>query len=166
MKQDALPTIAKKTKAAIIGITESKLDHTVPDSKLNFPRYNILQCDRNKNDGGVPCYIRKDLCFNTRTLQCKEIENLVFDVLLSKSKSITIGVFYRPPNQGKFMDLMVESFSNLNLKDIDIYLLGDFNVNLFQNGKYILNGKRGTTSEGLVVTMINRYKEFCQIQSL
>ena len=39
------------------------------------------------------------------------------------------------------MDLMVEKFSNLNLKDNEIYLLGDFNVNLFQSGKYILNGK-------------------------
>ena len=31
---------------------------------------------------------------------------------------------------------MVEKFSNLNLKDNEIYLLGDFNINLFQNGKY------------------------------
>ena len=53
---------------------------------------------------------------------------------------------------------MVEPFSNLNLKDNNIYILGDFNINFFQNGKYILNGKRGT--------MINRYKEFCQIKSL
>ena len=64
------------------------------------------------------------------------------------------------------MDLMVEKFSNLNLKDNEIYLLGDFNINLFQIGKHILNGKRSTTSQGSVHTMINRYKEFCQIHSL
>ena len=151
---------------AITGITESKLDQTVLDSEVNFPRYEILQWDRNRNSSGVACYIRKDLCFNTRTLYCKEIENLVFDILLPKSKPITIGVFYRPPNQGEFMDLMVEKFSNLNLKDNEIYLLGDFNINLFQNGKYILNGKRSTTSQGSVHTMINRYKEFCQIHCL
>ena len=98
-KKDEIRCIANKTKAAIIGITESKLDHTVPDSEVNFPGYDILRCDRNKNGGGVACYIRKDLCFNTRTLHCKEIENLVFDILLPKSKAITIGVFYRPPNQ-------------------------------------------------------------------
>ena len=46
------------------------------------------------------------------------------------------------------------------------YLLGDFNINLFQSGKYILNGKRSTTSQGSVHTMINRCKEFCQIHSL
>ena len=61
---------------------------------------------------------------------------------------------------------MVEKFADLNLKDNEIYLLGDFNINLFQNGKYILNGKRSTTSQGSVHTMINRYREFCQIHSL
>ena len=80
-------------------------------------------------------------------MHCKEIENLVFEVLLHKSKPITIGVFYRDPNQVEFMDLMFDKCSNLNLKDNGIYLLGDFNINLFQNGKYILNGKRSTASQ-------------------
>ena len=90
LKKDETRCIANKTKAAITGITESKLDHTVPNSEVNFPGCNILRCDRNRNGGGVACYIRKDLCFNTRTLHCKEIENLVFDILLPKSKPITI----------------------------------------------------------------------------
>ena len=72
-KKDEIRCISNNTKATIFGITESKLDHTVPDSEVNF---------------------------NTRTLHCKEIEILVFDILLPKSKPITIGVFYRPPNQG------------------------------------------------------------------
>ena len=64
------------------------------------------------------------------------------------------------------MDLMVEKFSNLNVKDNELYLLGDFNINLFQNGKYIPNGKRSTTSQESFHTMINRYREFCQIHFL
>ena len=64
-----------------------------------------------------------------------------------KPKPITIGVFYTPPNLSESMDLMVEKFSNLNLKDNMIYFLDDFNINLFQNGKHILNGKRSTTSQ-------------------
>ena len=84
--------------------------------------------DRNRNGSGVACYIRKDLCFNTKNLHCKEIENLVFD----KSKAINIRVFYRPPNQAEFMDLMVEKFSNLNLKDNEMYLLDDFNINFLK----------------------------------
>ena len=64
------------------------------------------------------------------------------------------------------MDLMNEKLSNLNLKDNEIYLFGDFNINLFQNGKNILNEKWSATSQGSVHTMINRFKEFYQIHSL
>ena len=132
MKKDEIRCIAIKTKAAIIGITESNLDYTVPDSEVNFPGYGILRCDRNRNGGGIACYVRKDLYFNTRTLHCKEIENLVLDILRSNSEPVTMRVFYRPPNQATLMDLMVEQFSDLNLKDNEINLLGDFNINTFK----------------------------------
>ena len=165
-KNDELKCIANKTKAAIIGIIESKLDHTVPDLGVNLPGYDILWCDRNRNSNGVACYIKKDLCFNTRPLNCKEIENIIFDILLPKSKPITIGVFYRPPNQANFMELIVKSFSLLNLKDDEIYLLGDFNINLLQNGNYILNRKGLAACQGPVHTLINKYQEFCQVFSL
>ena len=98
--------IANKTKATIIGITESKLDHTAPDLEFNLPGYDILQWDRNRNGGGVACYVKKDRCFNARALNCKEIENISFDILLP----ITIGIFYRPPNQANVMELIVKSF--------------------------------------------------------
>ena len=54
-KIDELKCIANKTKAAIIGVTESKLDHTVPDLEVNLPGYDILWCHRNRNGGGVAC---------------------------------------------------------------------------------------------------------------
>ena len=69
-------------------------------------------------------------------------------------KSIIIGIFLRPPNQVVFMNLMVEKLCNLNPKVSDIYLLGDFTFNLFQNSNYILNGKWSTTSQGSVHTQI------------
>ena len=34
--------VANKTNATIIGITESILDHTVPDLEVNLPGYDIL----------------------------------------------------------------------------------------------------------------------------
>ena len=59
---------ANKTKAGIIGIAESKLDYTVPNSEVNFARYDILKCNRNRSNGGAASYMRKDLCYNRRTL--------------------------------------------------------------------------------------------------
>ena len=64
------------------------------------------------------------------------------------------------------MELIVKSFSLLNLKDNEIYLLGDFNINLLQNGNYILNRKGLAACQGPVHTLINKYQEFCQVFSL
>ena len=85
---------------------------------------------------------------------------------MPKSKAITISVFYRSPNQANFMELIVKRFSLLNLKDNEIYLLGDFNINLLQNGIYILNRKGMAAWQEPVPTLINKYQEFCQIFSL
>ena len=53
--------IADKTKAAIIGIREPKINHTVPDLEVNLPGYDILRYDKNRNDDGVACYVRNGL---------------------------------------------------------------------------------------------------------
>ena len=56
-----------------------------------------------------------------------------------------MGVFWKYPNKGNFMDIMVEKCSDFNLKENQIYLLRGFNNNLSQNGNYILNGTRKAT---------------------
>ena len=52
-KTGELKCIASKTQAAITGLTESKLDHTLPNLEFNLPRYDIPRYDRNKNGSGV-----------------------------------------------------------------------------------------------------------------
>ena len=63
-KIDELRTIARDTKAAIIALTESKLDATIFDSEISISGYNVLRKDRNRHGGGVTCYIRSDISFN------------------------------------------------------------------------------------------------------
>ena len=138
-KIDKLKCIANNTKAAIIGITKTKHDHTIPGLDFNISGYDILRYDRNRNGRGVAYYIKKDLCSNAKPLNCNEIENIIFGILLQKSKPITPGIFYRPPNQANLIELIVKSISLLNLKENEIYLVGDFNINLLQNGNYVLN---------------------------
>ena len=71
---------------------------------------------------------------------------------MPKLKPITIGVFYRPPNQANFMELTFKGFSHLNLKDNEMYPLGDFNINLLQNENYNLNRKGMAACQGPVRT--------------
>ena len=46
-KIDAISDVAKKTKAVVIGITESKLDSTVLDPETYIENYEILWFGRN-----------------------------------------------------------------------------------------------------------------------
>ena len=63
MNFDKLPL---KTNAAIIGITESKLDDTVLDAEIEIEGYSVTRSDRNRHDGGVVCYIRDSINYNLR----------------------------------------------------------------------------------------------------
>ena len=57
-KIDELRYIAKSTNAAVIGISESKLDASALDPEISIDNYKILHCDRNRQVGGVACYVR------------------------------------------------------------------------------------------------------------
>ena len=56
-KIDELRDITNYIKPAILGITESKLDSSVMNIKVNINGYSIISNDRNRNVGGVACYI-------------------------------------------------------------------------------------------------------------
>ena len=126
--------MAGNNKAAIIGITESKVDNSISDSEVEIPSYCILQCDRNRNGGGVACYVRQDLCFNLRSTAVGDIEGIFFDILLPKTKPIFVGILYRPPTFISFLECFNKHLDDINL-DNEILMLGDFKITLFHNGK-------------------------------
>ena len=104
LKIGKLRDIAKRKKAAVIGILESKLDSTVLDPEIYTEDYKILCLDRNWH-GGVACYIRSDISYKLNSFLPNEIENITFNILMPHKKPITIGIIYRPPNQSKFLDI-------------------------------------------------------------
>ena len=115
---------------------------------------NLIRSDRNRHGGGVACYVRNDISFNIRSDFSDEIENIVFDMLLPKTKPILVGFLYRPPDQSKFLDKLSTAISRSNTFDNqEVYILGDLNINLINKQKHIPNG-------------IKRYKEFCSLYGL
>ena len=62
-KIDKLRYIAKRTSAAVIGMSESKRDSTVLDPEIYIENYEILRFDRNRHAGGLACYIRSDISY-------------------------------------------------------------------------------------------------------
>ena len=108
-KIEELRVVARKSNTAVIGVTESKLDATVLDGEVNINGYEVIRSDRNRHGGGVACYVRNDISFNVKSDFSEEIENIVFDMLLPKTKPILVGILYRPPDQSKFLDKLPEA---------------------------------------------------------
>ena len=123
--------LAKRKKAAVIGISESKLDSTVLDPKIYIENYEILRFDRNRLRGCVACYIRSDISYKLNSFLPNEIENITFYILMQHKKPIIIKVIYRPPNQPKFLGIFEENLPKLNTNYREIYFLGDFSINCF-----------------------------------
>ena len=101
-KIEELRIMARSTNAAIIGISETKLNESILEPEIQIDDYKIFRCDRNRQGGGVAYYIRNDLNYNILSVFPREIESVFFEILLSNSKPITVGTIYRPPNQSVF----------------------------------------------------------------
>ena len=56
-KIDELRHVARLINAAVIRFSESKLDKSITNSEILIDNYDILLCDRNRNGGGVACYV-------------------------------------------------------------------------------------------------------------
>ena len=93
-KIEELRQIAKNTNSAVIGLSETKLDKTIFDSEVSIPNYSLIRKDRNRKGKGVACYIRSDICFNGQNYLSDEIKNISFDLLLLKTKPISIAIVY------------------------------------------------------------------------
>ena len=166
LKIDELRDIISRTKPAILGITESKLDSSVSDQEVNISGYSILRSDRNRNGGGVACYIRADLCFNRRNVFSNTIEQVFFDLLIPKVKPISIGIFYRPPKANTFLETFQNDLNLIDFKKFEVYFLGDFNINLLLNNKFLLKERQPFDVRNLSSPLLSKYKELCQTFSL
>ena len=63
---------------------------------------------------------------------------MFFELLLPNTKPIVVGTIYGPPNQKNFMESFNENLSKVDKNNVETYITGDFNINLWQNGHYLL----------------------------
>ena len=89
-----------------------------------------------------------------------------FKFLIPKVKPITIGIFYRSPNENDFLNIFSNEFQHIDSKPNEIYVLGNFNNNLLQNGKFIFKENQSNELKRSSSSLVNKYKEFCQVFSL
>ena len=106
---DELRCIARLSNAAVIGITESKLDNCILKSEIQIDNYQKIRCDRNRKCEGVACYVKNDLSYIEKDFFPEQIENILFEILLPKTKPMTVGIISSPPNQNSFLQTLCQT---------------------------------------------------------
>ena len=125
----------------------------------------MLRRDRNRNGGGVACYIRSDIDYLQKCFFPREIENSFVEILLPKTKPVIVGIIYRPPNQSNFLEIINANFYKLDTDTKEWYILDDFNINIYRNNKWIVRDDY-TISSKFFSLDINNYHQFCAKQGL
>ena len=90
-KIEELRRDASQSNAAVIGISESKLDNSIFDSEIEIDGCNLLRFDRNRHGGGVACYVKNDLSFTKINDFPCDIETIFIVRFLPKTKPMTVG---------------------------------------------------------------------------
>ena len=150
------------SEAAVIDISESKLDDSVLSSEIQIENYDLIRSDRNRHGSSVACFIRNDLSFNTKSFLPSEIENMFIEIFLPHSKPVVVRTICCPPSQGSFTETITEHFSKINTNDTKIYILGDFNINLFSKQKHKFH-QMNTQS---MSPEVKNYFQFCSLCGL
>ena len=68
-------------------------------------------------------YVRSDISFVRQDFFPNVIENILFEILLPKTTPITVGIMY---------DM---TFEIVDIDKKEIYILGDFNINMYHNNR-------------------------------
>ena len=164
-KIDEIRHMTKITNAAIAGIGETKLDESILCSEIDIEGYDLLRLDRSRRGGGV-AYVEKSLAYNHRDNFCKNTEIMFIDIFLPKTKPI-FGILYRPPDKSHFVKNLEETFTNCNILDKQkCYLLGDFIINILQNGENVFEKKLSNSKLNSIPFIVKEYLDFAFSYSL
>ena len=53
-----LKSLLINSNPSVLRITETKLDNTVNNEEVKIDGYNLIRSNRNKMEGGIPCYMQ------------------------------------------------------------------------------------------------------------
>ena len=123
---------------------------------------------RNKKSGtGLGLYIHNKYCFNERPdlNVCTSNLETLFITISNTPKPVVIGVVYRPPSGNKklFFEELENIINKLPAND-DVYILGDYNINLHEINKDVSNFEQLIFSSGYApsISLVTHERVNCQ----
>ena len=162
-KTDELREIVKISNPTVLGITETKLDNSIGDSKISTDGYCAIRRDGNRKGGVVISYFTNKICYNNKNFISNEIENIFIELLILKTKPITIWIIYKPPDQTKFLEILSDSLNSFNMLSEEWHILGDLNKNLYEKDSTLgQQNKNIIKSTSRISSEKKKYIEFCE----
>ena len=123
-------------KIHILGINEARLDNDIDDSLIHINNYSFVRKDAKQRKGhtGLVTYIHDSIRHFVRRredLESDKIESIWLELFQKKSASAYICSLYRnPASTSEWIDDFMSMMDKIP-DNADIILLGDFNINLF-----------------------------------
>ena len=133
--------------------------------EIQIDNYDLLRCHRNRNGGGVPCYMRSDISYVQKDFFPNDIKKIFFKILLHKTTPINVGSMHRPPSQTNFLEILNMTFESVDIDKKEIYILGNFNINMYHNNRYAVRHDN-TISSKFLSSDVKNYHQFCTMHGL
>ena len=142
----------------ILTFSETWLHDNLPSNLFDLgPEYTLIRNDRKWNDSN-----NTQLPFKKGGGICMYIKN----VLQKPNKIILIGNLYRPP-QGdisKCIDYLEEVLSDLDRQKIEVYLMGDINIDIMDRNNNHVKDLLNSTKQFGLLQLIEEPTSYSQIK--
>ena len=94
------------------------------------------------------------------------IEHVFFYLLIPKVKPISTGIFDRPLNINNSLETFFNNLKHIDLHKNEVYFLGDFNINVLLNDKFIPKENQSIDFINLSFPLVSKYKELYKKRTL
>ena len=88
-----------------------------------------------------------------------------FEILLPKTKPIAVGITDRLPYQNNFLIILNKVLPSIDTNAKETYILGDFNMNLYESNKYIVH-ENNTVGTKFASADAKKNHQFCTMDGL
>jgi hypothetical protein len=152
---DQLRLILDTYKFDVFACSETFLDESVPDGFVSIAGYRMLRIDRVREGGGLIIYIAEKYMYSAIDNLVKlpiDVELQSFQFWCTHIKPIVFTVVYKPPhiNTEDFSEPFDSIVNTLRTEFDEIFILGDFNIDLRKKTAPVNRFKFQTRSCGLV----------------
>ena len=128
------------SKFDVFTVSETWLNNSVTDLKIEVPGYDLYRVDReNKKGGGICAYVlrnyKTEVLSEISFISPSGLHQLWLKMQVRNLKSIVVCMVYRPPDASLscFDSDLTTSYMSASMLAFPIYIMGDLNCNLMKS---------------------------------